>query len=269
MISIILINGLATIVIMVLLWIISRQLQDVSIVDIYWGPGFAIIAGLSLYQAPVVTLHNVVLTGIAILWGLRLGGYLLIRWTQKEGEDPRYAAMRRNRSPNFELKSLWIVFLFQSVVMWTVAFPIQFGIGGSTGSQTPLILTLGLALFAIGFFFEAVGDAQLARFRADPANKGKVMDRGLWAWTRHPNYFGDAVIMWAFYLVAVAGAASAWWTVFAPAIMTYFLLRVSGVAMMEKGLSKTKPEYAEYVARTSVFIPLPPKRNSTIPANPS
>ena len=269
MISIILMNGLATVAIMILLWIVSRQLQDVSIVDIYWGPGFAVIAALTLYQAPALSLHNILLTGISVLWGLRLGGYLLIRWTQKEGEDPRYATMRRNRSPNFELKSLWIVFLFQSLVMWLVSFPIQFGIGASTGNTAIYALAAGLGLFAIGFFFEAVGDAQLARFRADPANKGKVMDRGLWAWTRHPNYFGDAVIMWSLYIVAVAGTPGIWWTIFAPIVMTYFLLRVSGVAMMEKGLNKTKPEYADYVARTSVFIPLPPKRNGPLPAKPS
>ncbi len=264
--SILLINGLVTIAIMVFLWLVSRRLQDVSIVDIYWGPGFAVIAALSLYQAPQVTLHNTILASLAALWGVRLGTYLLVRWTQKDGEDPRYAAMRRNRSPNFELKSLWIVFLFQSLIMWVVALPIQVGIGGSTDQTQMFLMTVGLILFAIGFFFEAVGDAQLARFRADPANKGKVMDKGLWAWTRHPNYFGDALIMWGFYVTAVAGAPSALWTVFAPAIMTYFLLRVSGVAMMERGLSQTKPEYADYVARTSVFIPLPPKRDANAPA---
>lgn len=264
--SILLANGLATIAIMILLWLVSRRLQDVSIVDIYWGPGFAVIAALSLYLAPQLTLHNMILAGLAALWGLRLGTYLLVRWTQKDGEDPRYAAMRRNRSPNFELKSLWIVFLFQSLVMWVVALPIQVGIAGSTGAGLFALFGIGLALFVIGFLFEALGDAQLARFRADPANKRKVMDKGLWAWTRHPNYFGDAVIMWAFYVTAVAGAPSAWWTVFAPAIMTYFLLRISGVAMMERGLSKTKPEYADYVARTSVFIPLPPKRDTNAPA---
>ncbi len=262
MVNLLLVNGLATVVIMVLLWILSRRLQDVSIVDIYWGPGFAVIATMSLWQAQLMTFHNIFLTALAALWGLRLGGYLLGRWFQKDGEDPRYAAMRRNRSPNFELKSLWVVFLFQSLVMWVVALPLQMGIGASDGLELPWLMAVGVALFAIGFFFEAVGDAQLARFRADPANKGKVMDRGLWAWTRHPNYFGDAVIMWAFYLMAISGTPGAWWTVFAPAIMTYFLLRVSGVAMMERGLSKTKPHYADYVARTSVFIPLPPKRNA-------
>ncbi len=266
MISILFVNALATVAIMILLWIVSRQLQDVSIVDIYWGPGFSVIAALTLWQAPALTTHNIILTGFTMLWGLRLGTYLLIRWTQKDGEDARYAAMRRNRSPNFELKSLWFVFLFQSLIMWVVAFPIQFGIGASTGATTPWLLILGCALFALGFFFEAVGDAQLARFRANPNNKGKVMDHGLWAWTRHPNYFGDAVIMWSFYLVAISGAPSAWWTIFAPAVMTFFLLRVSGVALMERGLSKTKPAYADYVARTSAFIPLPPKKNAAIPA---
>ena len=268
MIMMLFVNAAVTVGIMILLWILSRFLQDVSIVDIYWGPGFSVIAVSSWLQTPDITVHNILLTGLAVLWGGRLGIYLLTRWFQKEGEDARYARMRANRSPNFELKSLWFVFLFQSLVMFVVSFPLQIGIGGSsTDLNWPLAL-VGIALFLLGFFFETVGDAQLARFRADPSNKGKVMDKGLWAWTRHPNYFGDSAIMWSFYLIALAGAPGAWWTIFAPILMTYFLLRVSGVALMERGLRKSKPKYADYVARTSAFIPLPPKKNANAPVKP-
>ncbi len=268
MIMMLLVNAAVTVGIMILLWIMSRSLQDVSIVDIYWGPGFSVIALTSWLQTPEATLHNILLTGLAVLWGGRLGIYLLIRWFQKEGEDPRYVRMRANRSPNFELKSLWFVFLFQALVMFVVSVPLQVGIGGSGPDITWPLLWGGISLFSVGLFFEAVGDAQLARFRADPANKGQVMDRGLWAWTRHPNYFGDSLIMWSFYVVALAGVPGAWWTIFAPILMTYFLLRVSGVALMERGLSKSKPGYADYVARTSAFIPLPPKKNATTPVKP-
>lgn len=259
MVTLFFFNALATITIMVLLWALSRLLQDVSIVDIYWGPGFVVIALITLAQAPILTLHNLILASMVCLWGLRLGFYMYGRWQKKAEEDPRYAAMRRNRSPNFERSSLWVVFLLQAGIMWIVSAPIQLAIGSGSDTVNGLLLGVGLALYALGMIFEVVGDAQLARFRSDPANNGRVMDKGLWSWTRHPNYFGDAAITWSFFLVAVSGVSGAVWTIFAPVIMTYFLLRVSGVALMERGLSKTKPGYADYAKRTSVFIPMPPK----------
>jgi steroid 5-alpha reductase family enzyme len=188
------------------------------------------------------------------VWGVRLSVHLARRnWGRPE--DYRYAAWREQYGDSWPLRSLFQVFWLQAVLLWIVSVPVL-AAQQSTAALAVLDL-LGVAVWLVGLVFEAVGDAQLARFKADPANKGRVLDTGLWRYTRHPNYFGDAVVWWGIYLVALS--AGGWWSFFGPLLMTFLLVRVSGVAMLEQDLKQKKPEYANYIRRTSAFIPMPPK----------
>jgi len=242
---------------MVTLWLLSLALRDASIVDIFWGPGFALVAVTAYAMGSGGHPERAALaTVLTALWGLRLGGYLLWRnWG--EGEDPRYQAMRRHWGDRFARMSLVTVFGLQAVLMWFVSLPVQIvNLSGQSGLG--LLDALGVALFATGLFFESVGDFQLARFRADPANRGKVMDLGLWRYTRHPNYFGDCLVWWGLFTIALSTPLGIF-TAASPAVMTFFLLRVSGVAMLERSIGKRRPGYAEYARRTSAFVPMPPR----------
>jgi steroid 5-alpha reductase family enzyme len=195
---------------------------------------------------------------LVTIWGLRLAGYLFWR-NHGEPEDYRYRAMRKRWGDRFPLISLVTVFLLQGVLMWIVSIGVQLGQVDST-PDIGVIAVVGVVVWVIGVGFEAIGDLQLARFKSDPANAGKVMDRGLWRYTRHPNYFGDACAWWGIALVAVETGIGAWGLLGA-AVMTTLLLRISGVALLEKSLRKRKPDYQAYVDRTSAFIPLPPKKS--------
>ena len=242
---------------MLALWLLSLRLRDASIVDIFWGAGFAGVGlGCALAGDGFAT-RRLLVGGLAALWGLRLAFYLFQR-NHGNGEDPRYQSMRRRNSDNFAVWSLINVFALQGALMWFISLPLQVTATAATPTALGVLDVLGLVFFAIGLGFEAVGDAQLARFKADPANAGKVMDQGLWAWTRHPNYFGDACVWWGFYCFALA--TGAWWAVVSPIVMTFFLTRVSGVPILERRMARTRPGYAEYAARTSGFFPLPPRR---------
>jgi steroid 5-alpha reductase family enzyme len=239
------------------LWALSVGLRDASIVDIFWGPGFALVAARTLLAADARTPLRWLLAALVCAWGLRLGAYLAWR-NIGAGEDYRYRAMRAKVGRRFPLWSLVFVFGLQGALIATVSLPVQSALAGGARRGPWALAPLGLALWAVGLFFEAVGDAQLARFRADPANAGRVMDRGLWRYTRHPNYFGDFTVWWGLYLLAVA-AGAAWWTALGPAVMSVLLLRVSGVTLLEKGLRARRPGYADYARRTSAFFPRPPR----------
>lgn len=247
-----------TAAIMAALWALSLRWRDASIVDVYWGPGFALIALVALLADGDRDSRGVLLTVLTALWGLRLGAYLLWRnWGQ--GEDPRYQAMRRHAGAAFAWRSLFTVFGLQAVLMWFVSLPVQLAQIGRGATFPTLLDTVGVSLWAIGIAFEAVGDVQLARFKADPRNRGKVMDRGLWGLTRHPNYFGDALVWWGLYAIACATPAGRW-TFASPLLMNFFLLRVSGVALLERRMAHTRPDYADYARRVNAFLPWPPKR---------
>jgi steroid 5-alpha reductase family enzyme len=240
------------------LWLVSLVLRDSSIVDSFWGIGFVAIALIVAAAAPGNLAPRAWLLGVLVaVWGLRLSHYIF--WRNKgRGEDYRYRKWRDEARDAWWWRSYFKVFLLQGVVMWIVAAPVVAVI--SAGAQPALgwVDALGAAVWAIGFCFEAGGDWQLARFRADPANKGRVFTRGVWRYTRHPNYFGDASIWWGHFLVAAASGA--WWTVFSPMLMTYLLVRVSGVSLLESALRDSKPGYREYIETTSAFFPLPPRR---------
>lgn len=242
------------------LWVWSVAIRNASIIDIFWGPGFALIAVVSWLTTDGDPTRKALLLILTSLWGLRLGIYLARR-NIGHGEDVRYVAMREraeNAGKNFARTSYLRVYMLQGVIMWLVSLPIQFGMMPSEPAAPGLLAILGIALFSIGFLFEAIGDWQLARFKADPTNRGQVMDRGLWRYTRHPNYFGNACLWWGLFLVA-AEAGATWLTVLSPIIMTFLLLKVSGVALLEKSLAQTKPAYQDYVRRTSAFLPRPPR----------
>lgn len=250
--------AIAIAVLMLLTWLVSLALKNASIVDIVWGLGFVLVAWVVRWQVDDgLDARQWLLVVMTSIWGLRLGGYLWWR-NHGKGEDFRYRAMRKHWGPRFGLISLATVFGLQGALMFVVSLPVQLGQVRPT-PDLGVLAWLGVAVWVVGLFFETVGDAQLSRFKKDPANAGTVMDRGLWRYTRHPNYFGDACVWWGIALVAAETTVGRWGLVGA-VVMTVLLRRVSGVTLLEKSLVKRRAGYAEYVARTSPFIPRPPKR---------
>jgi len=244
---------------MFLLWLVSLVKRDASIVDIFWGIGFIGIATVSFVVGQGYYQRKALIFSLTAVWGLRLAGHIFWR-NRGKGEDFRYQAMRRRYGSRFPVVSLLLVFVLQGILMWVVSFPLQVAMSSSSPGLLTWLDFLGAAVWTTGFLFESVGDLQLARFKADPGNKGKVMDRGLWRYTRHPNYFGDALLWWGLFLIA-SGVPGGYYTIMSPLVMTFLLMRVSGVALLEKTLVKTRPEYAEYTTRTSAFFPRPPRKS--------
>jgi steroid 5-alpha reductase family enzyme len=249
--------ALAIAVVMLATWLASLTLKNASIVDIIWGLGFVVVAWAVHARADGSPDRQRVLVAMTTLWGLRLAIHLFVR-NHGKGEDYRYRAMRKRWGPRFPLISLGTVFAVQGVLMWIVSLPVQLGQVG-TSPDLGVMAWIGVAVWVIGLFFETVGDAQLVRFKRDPANAGTVMSLGLWRYTRHPNYFGDACVWWGIAMVAAETSVGRWGLIGA-ATMTVLLRRVSGVTLLEKSLVKRRAGYDDYVARTSPFIPMPPKR---------
>jgi steroid 5-alpha reductase family enzyme len=253
-----LLAGLITLGLMIVLWLISLVLRNSSIVDIFWGTGFVLVAWAAfLLGAEGFPPRKWLLAILVTIWGLRLSLYILARNWRKP-EDFRYAKWREENGANWWWFSFFKVFLLQGVLLWIISAPLVAAQSISGPRSLGILEGLGVVLWSIGFFFEAVGDWQLSRFKADPAHRGMVMDRGVWRYTRHPNYFGDATAWWGHYLVALS--AGAWWTFFSPALMTFLLVRVSGVTMLESSLREKKPAYRDYMESTSAFIPWIPRR---------
>lgn len=252
-----LVAAAAILVLMLVTWVVSVAIRDASIVDPVWGFGFVLVAWVVLVSVDGNEARQWLLVAMTTIWGLRLAGYLAWRKWGTE-EDFRYQAFRKRWGTRFWWVSLFTVFLLQGALMWVVSLPVQLG-------QVPddpglgVLAVVGVVVWAVGIFFEAVGDAQLARFKRDPANQGKVMDRGLWRYTRHPNYFGDACVWWGIALVAAESGLGAVGIVGA-IVMTVLLRRVSGVTLLERSMAKRRPGYDDYVARTSPFVPRPPRR---------
>lgn len=245
---------------MTLLWLLSLYLRNSSIVDIFWGTGFVILNWVYFALSPDGFLPRKLLIGILVtIWGLRLSIHILARnWGKPE--DFRYQKWRLENGPRWWWWSFLQVFLLQGILLWIISAPLLAAQSGAIPDHWTVIDALGVLAWAVGFFFESAGDAQLARFKSDPANKGRVLSSGVWRWTRHPNYFGDAAQWWGFFLIGAS--AGGWWAVFSPVIMTLLLLRVSGVALLEKTM-ETRPGYKEYIERTSAFVPWFPKKKQT------
>lgn len=244
---------------MLCVWLASLLLRDASIVDLVWGTGFALIGWVTFVATGAPTPRKWLMAGLTSVWGLRLSGYLAWRNLGKP-EDYRYQAMRERHGNRFPLLSLLTVFGLQGAIMWIVSLPIQTGQLAVNQDHIGGVTLLGITMWMTGFFFEAVGDIQLARFKGNPENRGKVMDRGLWRYTRHPNYFGDFLVWWGLYFASFGNGAT-WWSAIGPIVMSIFLLRVSGVTLLERSLKTRKEGYEDYVRRTSTFFPFPPKRN--------
>ncbi|WP_238985412.1 DUF1295 domain-containing protein [Nitrosococcus halophilus] len=198
--------------------------------------------------------RGVIVLILVSLWAVRLSGYILWRrWG--EPEDHRYQALRRHHQPHFAFKSLYLVFGLQALLAWIVSLPLL----GALASSAPLsgLDFLGMGLWLLGMFFEVGADYQLARFKAQPENRGRVLDQGLWHYSRHPNYFGEFCLWWGFYLLALS--AGAWWAIASPLLMSVLLLKVSGVTLLEKDISERRPPYRDYIWRTPAFFPRPPR----------
>lgn len=249
--------GVLILALMIILWLVSLAIRNASIVDIFWGLGFVIVTWATFALSPQGYLPRRQLIAVLVtVWGLRLALHIGFRnWGKPE--DFRYAKWRKENGPRWPWLSLFQVFLLQGVLMWIISAPL---IAAQT-SGFPVILTpldmIGVFVWIVGWLFESIGDLQLVFFKANAANRGRLLTTGLWKYTRHPNYFGEAVVWWGYYVIALAAGAG--WTIFSPILMTYLLIKVSGVAMLERTM-KTKPGYEEYMRKTSSFFPWLPKR---------
>lgn len=233
----------------VLLWTLARRSGDPSLIDFCWGLGFVVIGWISYLTAENRTGRGLLMTLLVSVWGLRLGGYLFLRW-RRHGADPRYERLKD--------RMLTHVFLLQAVIMLIVSLPLQFGQAYAADDGPAALHAVGVVLVALGLLFEWTGDFQLSRFKADPSNKGHVMDRGLWRYSRHPNYFGDFCVWWGLFALSVSAPITLV-AIIGPLVMSTMLMRVSGVGPLEKQLHETKPKYKDYVAKTSAFFPRPPR----------
>ena len=251
-----LLNLAALIALMLVVWLLSLLFQDVSIVDVFWGIGFVLVAGISISVAKSPPARAWLLAGLAFVWGLRLAGYLGWRKFGRP-EDYRYRAVRDYYGNRFWIVSLLLVFGLQAGLIWVISWPLQVVTSGSCGWNAWDVA--GAILWMIGFLFEAVGDYQMARFKADPGNQGKLYSGGLWKFTRHPNYFGDFLVWWGLTLLAFAGGAP-WWIIVSPLTISFLLIRVSGVSLLEKSLKHRTPGYEVYMRNTSAFFPWLPKK---------
>ena len=248
-------SGAALLIVAIVFWLLSLKRDDVSMVDSLWSLMFFLA---TLVYAGMTTTTGTRKTLILILvgaWALRLSIYISVR-NHGHTEDYRYKEIRANNEPGFRYKSFYIVFVFQAFLAWVICLPLMTAISGQTA--VGILDYAGITLWTIGMFFESVGDSQLSRFRAKPENAGKVLSTGLWRYSRHPNYFGNFLIWWGFYLIALS--AGGWWTIISPLLMTLLLLKVSGVALLEKDISKRRPEYLRYIDSTNAFFPGPSRR---------
>jgi steroid 5-alpha reductase family enzyme len=248
-------------ILFVTLWAISIFKKDASIVDIFWGAGCAIPSAVVYINYNTGHPLQLLLLVMVWLWAFRLGGYLAVR-NLPHGEDVRYQHMRKAAGGDkpFMINSLFRVFILQCIIAWLISFPTQLGQIGLSGNELGLFAYIGAGVWFTGFMFEAVGDYQLRTFKKNTDNVGKIMDRGLWAWTRHPNYFGNSLIWFG---IAVAALQSPYgiYAMFSPFVMAFFLVKISGKALLERLMVKKYPAYEAYMERTSGFLPLPP-RNS-------
>jgi steroid 5-alpha reductase family enzyme len=262
MIGILATNAAILVAAIIILWLVSIRLRDVSFIDSFWPLGMVMLAASTFIQAhdgaPQRKLLLLVLTS---LWGLRLSIHLFTRW-RAEGEDPRYKRILggaiEKKGWSFARASLVLVFAMQAPLLFIVCLPVQLGQIAPEPAATGWLAFAGKCLALVGIGFETIGDWQLRRFRADPASKGNVLDTGLWRYTRHPNYFGDCCVWWGLWLIA-AETMPGLWSVAGPLLLTWLLTRLSGVPMLEHSLRKRRPGYEDYIRRTSSSFPWPPK----------
>ena len=250
----IMVTNLAAVLIMMFGgWLISLIYRNVTVVDSLWGMGFVLIAWITFLLSDGFGTRSLLLAVLVSAWGLRLC-YYLSRRNWGKGEDPRYGTWREKSGERFWFVSLFKVFVLQALFMWVISIVIQIGQMAPAPARLTWLDGFGALVWIIGFVFETVGDWQLARFKADPSTKGKVLESGLWAYTRHPNYFGEFLIWWGLYLITLSTPGS-WWTIICPIIITAVLLKMTGIPLTEKVLVERRPGYGDYIKRTSAFVP--------------
>lgn len=250
--------GGAVMLMAVIFWLVSLPRNDVSMVDSLWSLMFLLVAGVYFATSKDTGPRALLVLAMVFVWAMRLSVYITVR-NHGQPEDHRYQEIRANNQPGFKFKSLYIVFGFQALLALIISMPLVAAISGQ--SELGFLDLAGAVLWLVGVSFEALGDFQLARFRKDPANKDKVLDTGLWRYTRHPNYFGNFTLWWGFYLIAFS--AGGWWTILSPLLMSFLLLKVSGVALLEKDITSRRPKYREYIDNTNAFIPGLPRSGSS------
>ena len=257
--TVMLASAAGALALVIAVWLASLALRDASIIDSFWGVGFIVIAWVCVALGHGDRDRRLLLAILVTLWGTRLAVHITHR-NHGRGEDPRYVAMRERDGARFWLTSLYRVFLTQAATMWVISLPLQ--AAGSLGARRGLgvLDVIGAAVWLVGFVFEALGDRQLDRFKANPASAGAVMDRGLWRYTRHPNYFGDATLWWGLGLIGLGAGIGAAWGLAGSALDTLILTRVSGKPILERDIETRRPGYRAYIENTSGFFPLPPRR---------
>ncbi len=251
-------NLLAAAGLMLVGWCISLYRQNVTIADSLWGLGFVLIAWLTFFQANGFIGRKIILVILVTLWGLRLFSHMYTRSRGKD-EDPRYAAWREKYGERFWLVSLFKVFLVQALFQWIISLGVQYGQIAATPAYLTWLDALGVLIWTTGFVVETLSDLQLSQFLSRPENRGHVMDRGLWRYSRHPNYFGESLAWWGIFVIVLSTVWGAW-TIISPIVITYTLLRITGVTLMEETEFSDNPEYRDYINRTSAFIPWFPKK---------
>jgi steroid 5-alpha reductase family enzyme len=259
---ILIINASVLLILFAALWLYALRIRDVSFIDGFWALGIVVMAISTWVQSSPNSPRASFLLVLTALWGIRLGVHLLTRW-RAHGIDPRYAKMlgrtMDKKGWSFGRTTLLQVFLLQAPLLFIVSLPAQLGQLGPPNASIGMLGWVGVVVALVGIAFESIGDAQLKAFRANAANRGKVLDTGLWRYTRHPNYFGDCCTWWGLFIVAVEGPLGIW-SIAGPALLTFLLRKWSGVPLLEYSLNKSRTGYADYVRRTSSFIPLPPRK---------
>lgn len=249
---------LVIMILMTLLWIVSVIIRNASIVDLFWGTGFVIASAFYFVRCDGNETRKILVLILVMIWGIRLSAYLTWRNSGK-GEDFRYRQFRQKYG---EKRYWWVsffqTFLLQGILMWLISAPLLGAQYYGHDRNPGIIDYAGTALWITGFIFEAGGDLQLARFKSDPTNRGKVLDKGFWHYTRHPNYFGDSAVWWGYGLICIS--AGGWLPALGSVLMTALIIKVSGVALLEKSLTNDKPQYKEYIERTSSFFPWFPRK---------
>jgi len=239
-----------------LLFLLALLIKKNDIVDVSWGMGFGLLVLFSLWESPMLHWRQLMVLLLVMLWGIRLTVYIFIR-NKGKAEDFRYAKWRKEWGKNWVLRSWLQVFMLQGFFMLLIAYPVFLN-GFQRAADVNLLDLVGLLVWLLGFGFEAIGDAQMLRFKKDPLNRRKIMNKGLWRYTRHPNYFGEATMWWGIFLITLNSVYN-WWGVFSPIVITWLLLKVSGVPLLEKKYAEN-PAYLDYIKRTSSFLPMPPRK---------
>ncbi|VWX56193.1 DUF1295 domain-containing protein [Sphingorhabdus sp. 109] len=254
------------VIIMVALWLISVRIRDVSFIDAFWAYGMAIMASASFLQADNPETLAYTIWVLTAAWGIRLGTHLFLRW-RKEGVDPRYKKIMgramEKQGMSFAKAALLKAWALQIPLLFLVCLPAQLGILLAGANGLSLVSIVGAIIALVGIGFETIGDMQLKAFKANPANKGKVLDSGLWKFTRHPNYFGDFCAWWGIWLAAAPLGWPVWLAVIGPLFLSFTLMKWSGAPLLEKSLKQNRPDYADYIKRTSGFFPMPPKKHAS------